>query len=110
MTRACSIPPEVKAQVWERDGGRCILCLSPNAAPNAHYLPRAHGGLGVPENIVTLCPQCHAQYDNSAARPCLREEIREYLAGCYPGWNEENLVYRKWENDELRSIGGQADR
>ena len=95
MTTACDIPPQVKAEVWERDGGRCILCLSPEAAPNAHYIPRSHGGLGIPENIVTLCRRCHERYDNSADRPFLREEIRAYLMEIYLGWDEENLIYRK---------------
>lgn len=96
MTKACSITPEVKREVWERDGGRCILCGASHAAPNAHYISRAHGGLGVPENIVTLCQECHDRYDNSGARKALRERIKGYLAGQYPGWEEENLVYSKW--------------
>lgn len=95
MTTACAISPKVKAEVWERDGGCCILCLSPAAAPNAHYIPRSHGGLGVPENIVTLCQRCHDRYDNSAERPFLREEIQEYLQEIYPEWEEEKLIYRK---------------
>lgn len=95
MTAACDITPAVKAKVWERDGGRCILCLSPAAAPNAHYIPRSQGGLGIPENIITLCQRCHSQYDNSADRPFLREEIRSYLIRTYPGWDEKNLIYRK---------------
>ena len=81
MTTACDIPPAVKAKVWERDGGRCILCLSPEASPNAHYISRAHGGLGIPENIVTLCRRCHEQYDNRAARSCRGGVIRAYLIG-----------------------------
>ncbi len=95
MTTACDIPPAVKAKVWERDGGRCILCLSPEASPNAHYISRAHGGLGIPENIVTLCRRCHEQYDNSAERSFLRAEIRAYLIRTYPGWDAKNLIYRK---------------
>lgn len=87
MTAACDITQAVKAKVWERDGGRCILCLSPAAAPNAHYLPRSRGGLGIPENTVTLCQRCHNQYDNSADRPFLRAEIQAYLIRTYPGWD-----------------------
>ena len=96
MTKACSIPPAAKAEVWERDGGRCILCGSPDAAPNAHFIPRSHGGLGTPENVVTLCMACHTAYDNSGARRALQAEIRAYLMERYPGWDETKLIYRKW--------------
>lgn len=94
-TRALDIPKAVKDRVWERDGQRCILCGDPQAMPNAHYISRAQGGLGIEENIVTLCRQCHNDYDNSPQRPLLREEIRAYLQGRYPGWDEASLTYRK---------------
>lgn len=99
MTKACDISPKVKAEVWARDGGYCILCGSPDAAPNAHYIPRSHGGLGIPENVVTLCGTCHTAYDNSGARRALQAEIRAYLMGHYPQWDETKLIYRKWNDD-----------
>lgn len=37
----------------ERDGGYCIVCGRPGS-PWCHYIPRAHGGLGIAENIITL--------------------------------------------------------
>lgn len=66
-TKALQISPDVKRRVWERDG-RCILCHRPGS-PDAHYIPRSQGGLGV--------------------------EIRAYLMKCYPDWDEADLVYRK---------------
>lgn len=70
-TKALAIPPKVKAQVWDRDLHRCVLCGSPYAFPDAHYISRAQGGLGIPENVVTLCRPCHDRYDNSPdARNC----------------------------------------
>lgn len=94
-TRALDIPKKVKDEVWERDGHQCILCGSPRAMPNAHYIARSHGGLGIPENVVTLCLACHDRYDNSAGRPWIREKIRKYLSSQYDGWSESKLVYRK---------------
>ena len=94
-TKAHSISRAVKEAVWERDGGRCILCLCPDAAPNAHYLPRSQGGRGIEENIVTLRRSCHDAYDNSGQRPFLRAEIRAYLSARYPNWDERTLVYHK---------------
>ena len=95
-TRALDISKKVKDEVWERDGHQCILCGSPKAMPNAHYIARSHGGLGIPENIVTLCFACHDRYDNSSDRPWIREQIREYLSDRYEGWNESKLIYTKW--------------
>ena len=97
QTKACAIPREVKEKVWERDQGRCVLCgRSYGAFPNAHYIARSHGGLGIEENIVTLCIPCHHAYDNSERRPEIREELRKYLQSQYYGWDEKNLVYTKY--------------
>lgn len=96
-TRALAISAKVKAEVWERDFCRCVLCGSPNAAPNAHFISRAQGGLGIPENIVTLCAECHRRYDQTVERSAIRERLRDYLKTWYPVWDETKLIYRKWE-------------
>ncbi len=95
--KACDIPQKVKEAVWDRDNGCCIVCGSPRAMPNAHYISRAHGGLGTRENIVTLCQACHNRYDNGtgAEREAIAGIIREYLLKKYPGWKEADLIYRK---------------
>ena len=95
-TKALAIPTAVKERVWQRDGGRCIICGSANAAPNAHYIARSHGGLGIEENIVTLCPGCHQKFDFGANRELLAGMIRRYLMACYAEWDDNNLIYRKW--------------
>ena len=46
-SKACDISPKVKKKVWERDNHCCIICGSPYAMPNAHYISRAQGGLGI---------------------------------------------------------------
>ena len=56
--KACDISKKVKDIVWERDGHRCIICGSYQAMPNSHYIRRSQGGLGIPENIVTMCSRC----------------------------------------------------
>ena len=98
-TKALDIPKRVKDRVWERDGGRCILCGETASMPNAHYIPRSQGGLGVEENVVTLCFHCHSLYDNSQPRPYLRREIEEYLKSQYPNWERKKLIYRKDQQD-----------
>lgn len=97
--KACDITQAVKQRVWERDGERCIICGSPTAMPNAHYISRAHGGLGIEQNIVTLCQNCHHAYDNTPRRPVYREYIKRYLQGVYGAeWNEDDLVYNKYRS------------
>lgn len=94
-SKACDITPAVKSAVWWRDRGRCILCGNKAAMPNAHFISRAEGGLGVEENIVTLCLECHDEYDHTAKKSVIREEIRQYLKRSYgEKWSEENLRYK----------------
>ena len=100
--KATDIPMSVKQKVWGRDNGRCVICGNDyNVMPNAHYIPRSKGGLGIEENIVTLCTnftknKCHYMYDNSTRQN--REKygimISEYLKSKYPHWNEEMLYYK----------------
>lgn len=101
--KACAISPKVKAVVWERDMHRCVYCKSIYAFPEAHYIPRSRGGLGIEENVLTLCRLCHDAFDNGTAT--MRQEIghycRDYLKALYPGWDEKNLIYRKEYNQWL---------
>lgn len=93
-TKALEIPKRVKQRVEERDGGACIIC-GRSGSPNAHYIARSHGGLGIEENIVTLCTGCHRRYDQSTERTAIGSAIADYLRGCYTDWDPINLVYRK---------------
>lgn len=85
----------VKKAVWDRDEHRCIVCGNPQAMPNAHFISRAKGGLGIEQNIVTLCLKCHRNYDQTVQRPIYREYIKNYLKAKYPDWNECDLIYKK---------------
>ena len=99
-SKACDISLKVKKIVWKRDEEKCICCGSKNASPVCHFIPRSKSGLGIEENIVTLCTNCHRNFDHTDFRPEYRNYIRAYLQTKYPNWNEESLVYRKW-NDGL---------
>jgi 5-methylcytosine-specific restriction endonuclease McrA len=104
-TKALAIPPLVKMAVAKRDSidGHpcCVLCGLPAPADNptafscCHYIARSQGGVGVEENILTLCPTCHRKYDQSATRAALRPVLRRYLKEHYEHWREEDLTYRK---------------
>ena len=95
MTKATSIPNEVKRKVYMRDGGKCVVCGKPGL-PNAHYIRRSQGGLGIEENVVTLCPECHHDYDNGFKREEIGAWLSEYLDKWYPDFPDEKRVYSKY--------------
>lgn len=104
-TKARDFSRKVKILISERDSidgwPCCIYCGLPAppensiAFSNAHYISRAQEGLGIPENGVTLCPDCHHRYDQTTDRKKMRVFIREYLQSKYPQWSEDALIYRK---------------
>lgn len=98
-SKATDIPISVKKIVWERDKHQCIVCGSSNAFPNAHYIARSHSGLGIEENVVTLCLRCHNAYDNgndTEFKNYIQGRIESHLKSIYPNWNKDDLIYRKW--------------
>ena len=102
-SKKTDIPMSVKKKVFERDKGRCVVCGNYcNVMPNAHYISRQKGGLGIEENIVTLCTElthnkCHRKYDfgTKEERLKIKEKIKKYLQSKYENWNEEDLIYKK---------------
>ncbi len=93
-SRACDIPKAVKDAVWERDCGRCIICGTVNAMPNSHYIKRSQGGLGIEENVTTMCIRCHDDFEGKK-RAGLKPFVAAYLSDKYDGWNEDKLIYKK---------------
>lgn len=94
-TKATGIPERVKAAVWARDGGECVLCGNSRAGPWCHYIRRSQGGLGIEPNIWTGCEICHRDFDSESNSGPLHEEVAEYLRDKYPGWDEIQKIYRK---------------
>ena len=103
-TNALAITKAVKEAVARRDSCEghpcCILCgkPAPTDAPlafsNAHYISRAQGGLGIEENILTLCPKCHKMFDG-VGREEMRPILVQHLRCHYDGWKEEDLYFKK---------------
>ena len=100
-TKACAINKKTKEIVYKRDKESCIFCGAPGL-PEAHYIPRSHGGLGIPENIITACRTCHDLMDNSTKRQQMLQRAAEHLKRFYPEWNEKSLVYDKWQKDKAK--------
>ena len=64
--------------------------------PNAHYISRAYGGLGIEENIVTACMNCHRLLDQSINREVMLKLAKKHLQSHYENWNEDELIYRRY--------------
>lgn len=98
-TKAVAIPKEVKESVWERDGERCIFCrrwVTVHCA-NAHVINRSQGGLGIVQNIITACPDCHRELDNGVLAKMYRDRAIEYMREQYEGWTRDSVTYKKGE-------------
>ena len=117
LTHYTEIPKAVKIRVWERDGGRCVLCGTTRAvSPNAHYIPRSALGLGIDErNIFCACLRCHNLYDNSPQRRDIKDRLTGYLSWRYgDNWinDEDELKYHKGMDYVIRQYeyqGGDND-
>lgn len=100
-SKACDIPKNVKEKVFKRDNGCCVICgNSYNTMPNAHYIRRSKGGLGIEQNIFTACTdltplKCHSNFDKYGIG---KEKVIANFKRHYKGWNEEDLYYKKWSN------------
>lgn len=98
VAKKTAIPQAVKRAVAERDSfdGHpcCLWCGSPRGQPNAHFIPRGKLGMGIEENILTLCWDCHMRFDYHDDGK-MKQYFKEYLQSKYPAWDESKLVYRK---------------
>lgn len=82
-------------EVHERDRRRCVYCGRTNKPIElAHFISRAKGGKGIPQNLLSLCIDCHRKFDGEY-RQEMREFLESYLISAYPRWNEEEITYRK---------------
>lgn len=105
-TRATNFKQDTKKRIRMRDGG-CIFCQAGRwpveddygrwQTDIAHIVNRSQGGLGMEENGVVACRNHHTELDNGNKgwRGEMQQFIEEYMVQQYPGWNRENLVYRK---------------
>ena len=66
------VEPEHKARTWpkktsaqmvkqirDRDGNKCEVCGSTEALQVHHKIYRSKGGADSPDNLITLCGECH---------------------------------------------------
>lgn len=96
-TKATMISTKVKEVVYKRDKGECVICHR-RGIPNAHVVRRSQLGMGIEQNVVCLCPDCHRRFDqdkNPDVRSACYVRIVAHLKSFYPDWNREDMIYRK---------------
>jgi|TARA_B110000211_G_scaffold202358_1_gene234466 hypothetical protein len=64
-SRSRTISQEIKDKVWNRDGGRCILCGSNEFIEFDHIIPFSKGGANTYRNIQILCQSCNRSKSDS---------------------------------------------
>lgn len=94
-SKACDISSSVRKTVHERDK-YCIICGSNSNLQIAHYISRARGGLGIPQNLGLMCLNCHFQFDNGKLHNEIKALFKRHLRAHYPDWQERDLIYKKW--------------
>lgn len=94
LSRACEIPQKVRERVLERDE-YCVICGRPGI-PNSHYIGRGQHGLGIEQNIVTMCQECHTRWHTSGEPEEMKERVRNHLEKHYPGFPDTDRIYKKY--------------
>lgn len=96
LKRNTDIDGKSRKEVHDRDGFRCVYCgRTDKPIELAHYISRARGGKGVPRNLLSLCIDCHRDFDG-AGRNDMREFLEDYFKAHYADWNERDQIFRKW--------------
>lgn len=97
MKDATAIPDEVRTRVYTRDSWDgcpcCVKCGRPYPQIH-HFIERSRGGLGIEQNLVCLCADCH-RYLHDKDYTGMTEFVRQYLKSKYPDWDETKLVKEK---------------
>ena len=94
-TKALEISEKTKLIVWERDNQQCIFCHKwvPIQCANSHFIKRSQGGLGIQQNIMTNCPECHRKFDDTTNRKEMIKIAEKYFRSKYRKWNKKELLY-----------------
>jgi len=85
---SAKIPTATRREVYRREGYACALCERPGVIHVHHVRSRALGGGNELDNLIALCPVCHAiahgEYELKFQFPfdqdTARAAIEHYLA------------------------------
>lgn len=92
---------EARLKVLEQDEGRCRVCRSTWQVQAAHVIPRSLApgldrNMGA-DNIVALCQDCHAEYDQHRLDLLPYLTLREQIAAVETAGGIA-LAYRRTTN------------
>lgn len=59
-----AIPRAVQREVWQRDGGKCVECMSKEKLCFDHIVPFSRGGSNTVRNLQLLCEGCNLSKGN----------------------------------------------
>ena len=98
-----SIDNSTRKAIYRRDGYRCALCDSTSYIQIHHVVPRGEGGpVENPQNLITLCADCHALAHGMNLRDLadfadperqVNQAIIEYMADYYA---ERGVIWNPW--------------
>jgi len=57
---SAKIPTVTRRAVYRREGYACALCETPDVLHLHHVRSRSLGGTNAMDNLIALCPVCHA--------------------------------------------------
>lgn len=66
-----SIPVEVRAAVFDRDGHACAICRATDDLALDHIYPWSLGGPDTPDNLRVLCRPCNSRKGDRVQRDCI---------------------------------------
>lgn len=98
-SKATDIKKKVRNKVLERDNSRCVICGDTNMLELAHvFVSRSAGGLGVEENLATLCKKHHMTLDSGKKQEQrnIRLAVESYMRSKYGDIDIKSLKYKKW--------------
>lgn len=110
-TKLLQFDKHTRDLICERDNYGCLFCklgyhvvglnradLEFNVFDIMHFIPKSSLGLGVAENGVLGCRYHHHLLDNGnkGLRNEMLDIMEDYLKECYPDWDKDKLVYRRW--------------
>lgn len=81
------IPEKLKKHLLDQSGHRCVVCGAHDYLHIHHIVPTSLGGPVDEENLVVLCPTCHASVDRSQMQPDVLKKMKAR-------WIEEHIQGR----------------
>ncbi len=102
-----AIPAELRAQVHQRDRGRCAYCRTPEALTITafeidHIVPLSAGGQTTLDNLCLTCPACNRF---KAARQTATDPDTGRLVPLFHPRRDQWTAHFTWSDDRQRIIG-----